>query len=320
MSDKPKHIVVIGGGTGTYTVLSGLKKHPVYLSAIVSMADDGGSTGVLREEFGILPPGDVRRALIALSHQPNRFLVDLFNYRFKEGGINGHNFGNLILTALERVTGNFEQAIQKASELLDVKNGQVLPVTLSKISLVCELEDGSIIRGESNIDIPKHDGTLRINHSWIEPKGRANPRAIKAIRDADLIVVGPGDLYTSIIPNFLVPDIREAIAKSEAKKIYVMNLMTKYGETHGFVAEDFLATLENYLDKKIFDAVLVNSKKPAEALLKKYRKENSFFIDDFFARPPGTRKPKLVRSDFLRAGSLIRHDPEKLAHTIIKFI
>ena len=320
MPDKLKHIVVIGGGTGTYTALSGLKKHPVYLSAIVSMADDGGSTGVLREEFGILPPGDVRRALIALSHQPNKFLLDLFNYRFKEGGVNGHNFGNLILTALERVTGNFEGAIEKASELLDVKNGQVLPVTLSKISLVCELEDGNVIRGETNIDIPKHDGTLRINRAWIEPKGRANSKALKAIRDADLIVVGPGDLYTSIIPNFLIPDVREAIAKSEAKKIYVMNLMTKYGETHGFVAEDFLETLEGYLDKKIFDAVLINSREPAEALLKKYRKENSFFIDDFFVRPPGTRKPKLVRSDFLRAGSLIRHDPDKLAHAIMKFV
>jgi len=174
MSEKQKHIVVIGGGTGTYTVLSALKKHSVYLSAIVSMADDGGSTGVLREEFGILPPGDVRRALIALSYQPNRFLVDLFNYRFKEGGVNGHNFGNLILTALERVTGNFEGAIEKAAELLDVKNGQVLPVTLSKIALVCELEDGSIIRGETNIDVPKHDGTLRVTRAWIEPKGRPN--------------------------------------------------------------------------------------------------------------------------------------------------
>ena len=320
MPDNPKHIVVIGGGTGTYTVLSGLKKHPVYLSAIVSMADDGGSTGVLREEFGILPPGDVRRALIALSRQPNRFLVDLFNYRFKEGGVNGHNFGNLILTALERVTGNFERAIEKASELLDVKNGQVIPVTLSKISLVCELEDGSVVRGETNIDIPKHDGTLRVARAWIEPRGRANSKALKAIRDADLIVVGPGDLYTSIIPNFLVPGVRETFIKAPAKKVYVMNLMTKYGETHGFVAEDFLETLEAYLDKKIFDAVLVNSKKPAETLLKKYRKENSFFIDDFFVRPPGARKPKMVHSDFLRSGSLIRHDPDKLAHSLIKLI
>lgn len=320
MPDKPKHIVVIGGGTGTYTVLSGLKKHPIYLSAIVSMADDGGSTGVLREEFGILPPGDVRRALIALSHQPNQFLVDLFNYRFKEGGVNGHNFGNLILTALERVTGNFEQAVEKAAQMLDVRNGQVIPVTLSKISLACELEDGSVVRGETNIDVPKHDGTLRVARAWIEPKGRPNPRAIRVIKDADLIIVGPGDLYTSIIPNFLVPGVREAVIKSDAKKIYIMNLMTKYGETHGFVAEDFLETIEGYLDKKIFDIALVNSKKPAESLLKKYRKENSFFIDDFFTRPPGTRKPKLVHSDFLRAGSLIRHDPEKLAHAIMKFV
>lgn len=320
MSDKSKRAVVIGGGTGTYTVLSGLKKHPIYLSAIVSMADDGGSTGVLREEFGILPPGDIRRALIALSSHPNRFLIDLFNYRFKEGGVNGHNFGNLILTALERVTGSFEEAIDKASEMLDVKSGEVIPVTLSKISLMCELENGGIISGETNIDVPKHDGTLKIARAWLEPKGRANPRALKAIREADLIVVGPGDLYTSIIPNFLVSGIREAIAKSDAKKIYVMNLMTKYGETHGFVAEDFLGALEEYLGGKFFDAALVNVKKPAEVLLRKYRKENSFFVDDFFLRPPGTRKPKLIRSDYLRAGSLIRHDPDKLAHAIMKFV
>ena len=133
-------------------------------------------------------------------------------------------------------------------------------------------------------------------------------------------MVGPGDLYTSIIPNFLVPGVKEAIAKSEAKKIYVMSLMTKYGETHGFVADDFMVAIEEYLDKKIFDAVLVNSRKPAEALLKKYRKENSFFVDDFFLRPPGTRKPKVVRSDYLRAGSFIRHDPDKLAQAIMKFV
>jgi len=132
--------------------------------------------------------------------------------------------------------------------------------------------------------------------------------------------VGPGDLYTSIIPNFLVPGVREAIIKSNAKKIYVMNLMTKYGETHGFVAEDFLSTLEEYLDKKIFDAVLVNVKKPPEVVLKKYRSEQSFFVDDFFSRPPGSRKPKLIRTDLLRPGSLIRHDPEKLSQAIMKFV
>lgn len=156
MQKKKKKIVVIGGGTGTYTVLTGLKNYPVDLTAIVSMADDGGSTGILREEFGTLPTGDVRRALVALSSHPDKFLSDLFTYRFQEGSIDGHNFGNLILTALERVTGNFERAVAAASRLLDVR-GNVIPVTYSNVRLYAELENGDVIRGETNIDIPKHE-------------------------------------------------------------------------------------------------------------------------------------------------------------------
>jgi len=265
MALKDKKIVVIGGGTGTYTVLSALRGRPVYLSAIVSMSDDGGSTGVLREEFGILPTGDVRRAIVALSKHPDELLAKLFNYRFREGssaqagGLNGHNFGNLIITALERICGDFEKAIAEASRLLAVENGEVIPVTLSNVQLLAELENGSTIKGETNIDIPKHDGELAINKVWLEPSAKANPRALKALRQADLIVMGPGDLYTSVLPNLLVKGVSEAIVQSKAKKVFICNLMTKYGETHGFVAKDFIEALENYLGEGVLDGIILNN-------------------------------------------------------------
>jgi len=300
-------------------VLSGLKKHPVHLSAVVSMADDGGSSGILREEFGILPTGDVRRALIALSSHQDKFLVKLFAYRFKEGGVNGHNFGNLILTALERVTGNFEDAVEKASHLLDIKNGAVLPVTLSDVRLFAELEDGNIIYGESNIDIPKHDGSLGIKKVWLHPRARTNPKAVKAIMEADAVILGPGDIYTSLIPNFLVGGINKAIQKTKAKKIYVMNLMTKFGETHGFVAEDFLNVVESYLKKGVIDIMIMNSDMPDKNILKRYRNEKAFLVDEVFSNPEQV-KPKVVRASLLRRGAFVRHDPDKLASVIIRLI
>lgn len=317
---KEKRIVVIGGGTGTYTVLSALKDKPVYLSAIVSMADDGGSTGILREEFGILPTGDVRRALVALSRHPDELLAKLFNYRFREGGLNGHNLGNLILTALERISGNFEKALSDASRLLAVEKGEVIPVTLSNVRLMAELENGVTIRGETNIDIPKHDGELAINKIWLSPEAKANPKALRAIRQADLVIMGPGDIYTSIIPNLLARGVSEAIAQSKAKKIFVCNLMTKYGETHGFVANDFVSTLENYLGKEVLDAVILNNQKPHEEILKRYRKERAYYVDPFFAKSASVRKPKVVKTGLIRKGDLARHDHEKLANSILKLV
>lgn len=317
---KDKHIVVIGGGTGTYTVLTALKEHPVYLSAIVSMADDGGSTGMLREEFGILPTGDVRRALVALSNHPNEFLAKLFTYRFSEGGLNGHNFGNLIITALERISGNFEKALKEAARLLAVEKGEVIPVTLSSVRLFAELEDGRVIKGETNIDIPKHGGELKINRIWLEPQAKANPRALKAIREAQAVIIGPGDLYTSIIPNLLIKNISAAIQESRAKKIYICNLMTKYGETYDFVAGDFVRALEKYLGEDVLDAVILNSQKPSGALLKRYRKEKAFFVDPFLAKPFGSRKPKVITANLIRKGNFIRHDHQKLADLILKLI
>ena len=314
-----KRIVVIGGGTGTYSVLSALKERPVFLSAIISMSDDGGSTGVLREEFGILPTGDVRRALIALSNHPNELLSKLFTYRFSEGGLNGHNFGNLIITALERICGNFEKALEEASRILAVEKGEVIPVTLSNVRLLAELEDGNVVKGETNIDIPKHDGEIAINRVWLEPQAKANPRALKAIRQANLIILGPGDVYTSVIPNLLVRGIPEAIAQSKAKKVFISNLMTKYGETHSFVAGDFVSAVESYLGAGILDAVVLNNQRPPETVLKRYRKTKAFFVDPFLGRDPD-KKIKFVKTALIRKGDLIRHDHQKLAEAILKFL
>mgnify|MGYP001559404546 FL=1 len=241
-----KKIVVIGGGTGVFTVLSGLKKYFSDLTAVVTMADDGGSAGILREEFGILPPGDIRRALIALSDSDNEILSKLFAYRFSEGrGLTGHSFGNLMLTALERITGDFNTAIAEASRILSV-SGRVFPVTLTRTSLHAELEDGRVIMGETNIDVPSHDGNLKIRKVWLAPSADMNPAVGAAIREADAVIIGPGELYTSLVPNVLVRGLPEALKKSKAKKIYVTNLMTKFGETNHFKASDFLAAMENY--------------------------------------------------------------------------
>ncbi len=316
---KDKKIAVIGGGTGVFSVLSGLRQYPYHLSAIVTMADDGGSTGFLREEFGILPPGDIRRALVALSDKPDALLSNLFNYRFSEGeGLAGHTFGNLLITALERITGSFSQAIEEAAKLLSVK-GDVIPVTLDKIRLRARLENGEEIRGETNIDIPKHDGWLKIKEVYLKPAGRANIKALEAVKEADLIVVGPGDLYTSVIPNLLVKNMPSAIKKSKAKKVCICNLMTKFGETNGFRASDFLRVMENYLGRNALDYFIVNIRKPSLNRLKDYSAERADFVEYDKENFRG-KKPLVLTGDFLRSQGFLRHDPDKLAKVLTLLI
>ncbi|MDO8560991.1 MAG: YvcK family protein [bacterium] len=312
---KNKKVVVIGGGTGVFTVLSGLRKYSLDLTAVISMADDGGSTGVLREEFGILPPGDIRRVLVAMSRTDDRLLSDLFNYRFDRGGLMGHTFGNIMLTALERLTGSFESAIKEACRILGVE-GDVLPVTLTNTRLAAELEDGTIIHGESNINIPKHNGGLKIKRVWLDPKAKINERARAALIAADMIVIGPGDLYTSIIPNLVVGGVADAIRKSMAQKVYVVNLMTKWGETNGFKAPDFIASIEKYLGKGVLDYALVNSKQPSSERLKHYEKESAEFV----VAGGFLKKPVPVFGDFLRKKGFVRHDPDRLAKTIVSLL
>lgn len=308
-----KNVVVVGGGTGTFAVLSALKDCPLHLTAIVSMADDGGSTGALRDQYGVLPPGDIRRAMVALS-QESKTLRELFNYRFGNGDFSGHSFGNIFLSALEKLTGNFGSAVSEASRILNLR-GKVHPVTLDNIRLNARLADGKILKGETNIDIPRGASRASISKVWLSPSAKINPEARRAISSADLIVVGPGDLYTSLIPNLLVRGVPEAIKKSRAKKVFVCNLMTKYGETHGFCAEDFVAEIEKYLGRDVLDYAVFNSKKPHSTVLRRYKKEKAEFIE------PPPKSQKYILADLLDEGPFIRHEPKKkLAKALISLL
>lgn len=313
------NIVTIGGGTGSFTVLSALKGHPgVNLTAIITMSDDGGSTGILRDQYGVLPPGDVRRALVALSEE-SQVMRDLFNYRFKEGGLNGHSFGNLFIAALQKVTGNFSSALQEASRILNVE-GEVAPVTLDDVRLCARLANGSIVRGETNIDIPREKNRSPITEAWLEPDARINPSLRRILHAADLIVIGPGDLYTSIIPNFLVKGVREEIKKSKAKKVLLCNLMTKRGETDHFTAKEFLAATERYLGTGVLDYAVFNNRKPPERLVRKYKREGAEFVDiTTLPKPQG--KLRYVFADIIDTEKFVRHGPpRKIAKTLLSLI
>ncbi len=309
-------IVVIGGGTGSFTVLKGLKRYTNNLTAIVSMFDSGGSTGVLRDELGHLPPGDVRRCILALAPEDAHtdVLRDLMSFRFENGkGLNGHSLGNLLLTALKEITKDEVLAIEKLSKLLGLK-GRVLPVTIDNSQLCAVMEDGTIVKGETNIDIPKHDPNLRIKKLFVEPTAHALIDSIDAIKNADKIIIGPGDLYTSIIPNLLVKGISEAIRESKAKKIYVCNVMTKYGETNNYKASDFLKEIENYLGEKTVDVMICNTELGEEALLKKYTEEKAYPVE---IDVENLSHVQLMADDFLNKAEIIRHDSMKLAKTIM---
>ncbi|MBI2123957.1 MAG: YvcK family protein [Candidatus Wildermuthbacteria bacterium] len=314
---KNKNVVVIGGGTGTYTVLSGLKHYPLNLAAVVSMADDGGSTKTLREEFGILPPGSVRPAIIALS-EAEKPLADLFTFRFSEGSLRDHNFGNLFITALTQQLGSFERALDEISKILKLK-GRVIPSTLQDIRLHAQLENGEIVKGETNIDVPKHNGVRRIKKVWLDPAYNANPRAVDAIRRSDLIVIGPGDLFSSVVPNFLPTGIAQAVRESKGKKAYVSNLTTKFGETTGFGAHDFVSIVETYLGEGVLDYVVVNSRKPGKERILKYAKAKSEIVayNKELLQGKGLR---VVEADLMRKQGFIRHDPDQLARLLFSLL
>lgn len=313
-----KKVVVIGGGTGVFTVLSGLKEYNYDLCAVVTMADDGGSTGVLREEFGILPRGDVRRALVALSNSDNKIVSELFNYRFDEGSsLRGHSLGNLLLTALEKITGSFPDALKEAVTILNVK-GEVIPVTLGDTKLHAELEDGKIVEGETNIDIPKHDPNLKIKKVYLVPEVAANPEAVRAIKEADYVIVGPGDLYTSIVPNLLVEGIPQALADTKAKIIYVTNIMTKYGETNNFKASDFVAAIEKYAGINVLDYVVVNIEQLEGKALERYKEEHVDYVE--YDEENFNNHFETIPGQFLRSGQFLRHDQDKLASVLAGII
>ena len=306
-------IVVIGGGTGSYTILRGLRKYDhVDLTAVINMMDSGGSSGRLRDEFGILPPGDVRRGLIALSPETS-MLRRLFEHRFGKGiGLEGHSFGNLFITALREITGCDAKAIEEASRILNI-NGKVLPVTTTDCHEAAILENGQVIVSEVNLVKPKHDTNLRIKKVMLVPKAKAYKPAIKSILQADKIVIGPGGLHYSIIPSLLVSGIVNALKKSKAKKIYVCNIMTQAGDSTAFKASDFVIAIEKYLGKGVLDYIVCNNKPPSKQLLAKYGKQGSEYVKPDLK----SNGYKVIRADLLDNIDLARHNPEKLAKTII---
>ena len=323
---KRKKIVVIGGGTGTYVALSGLKRYAYDLTAIVTMMDSGGSSGRLRDELGVLPPGDIRQCIVALSNS-SRLLRKMFNYRFEEGGLTGHTFGNIFLSTLEKSTGSIKKAIEEVGKILRI-SGKVVPVTFAKTELCVELEDRRIIKGETHIDVVEGvEKRARIKNAFLAPKVSANPDAVSEILNADFILIGPGDLYTSIIPNLLVSGIKEALEKTKVQVVFVLNLMTKHGQTTDYSAKDHLSDLQKYTGKKAIDYVLVNSKKPNKKALVWYEEYGEEPVNDDLPS-----EDKIIRKDLISSfilihnpgddlkRSIIRHSPKKLADEVNRLV
>ncbi len=330
MKQSDKNIVVIGGGTGTFVVLKGLKHFAPHLSAIVTMADSGGSNKRIRDEFGLLPTSDIRQCLVALSDENGGagLLRKLFMYRFEKGkGISGMTFGNLFMAALSDILGSQEEAIRQTGHVLRVR-GSVIPVSFTKTNLIAEYENGQTLTEEHLIDEPSHDGTVKIVRAYLKPNARANPEAVAAIKAADLIVLGPGDLYTSLIPNLLVTGVADAIAASAAKKVYVLNLMTKFGQTYDFTAADHLAAIRTYLGGSL-DAVVVNTGKLSAPAIAVYAKYHEIPVADDLKSSKSIRVirgdvvsrhvAKKSRSDAL-IRSLIRHDSARLARVLMDLL
>lgn len=323
-----KKVVTIGGGTGSFTLLSGLKKYPIELSAIVSMADDGGSTGILRDELGVLPPGDVRQCLVALSDTPD-MLRELMNYRFAEGGLEGHSFGNIFLSALEKITGDFGRGVEEAAAILNV-HGEVVPVTLSNTRLYMELKNGDMLSGEHEINISQKFEEVGVKKVALRPRPKVNPLALRKILEADLVVIGPGNHYCAIIPNLLVPGIAEALRRTKAKIVYNCNLISKHGQTDLFSLEDYVREINGYIGRERIDYVTYNTKKPSAQLLKKYQSDGLLvpFLNT------GKRGYRVIRADVLserktfrrkedkiaHTRAFIRHDPEKLAKVLVMLL
>jgi uncharacterized cofD-like protein len=314
-----KKILTIGGGSGQYALLSGLRDlDQIDITAVVSMVDSGGSTGRLRDELGILPPGDVLKCILALS-QHRDIARNIFLKRFTgDRRLLGHNAGNMLLTMLSRYTGSFPSGVHALAEILDT-HGKILPVTIDKATLVAELTDGSRIYGETAIDIPRGTQREKIRDVFLVPHHSDSisiyPPVIDEIRSAHTIIIGPGDLFTSILPSLIVPGVKEALQKTRARILYVINIMTKFGETHQFTGRDFVRTLDECIQRSI-DGIIYNTGRPDEKLLARYREQKAEFVK--IDNHDGWWENRTVyESDLLdTSGGIVRHDSTKLADLI----
>jgi uncharacterized cofD-like protein len=322
---RPVRVVALGGGTGLSTLLRGLKEYVAKgsqnrakrlisdLAAVVTVTDDGGSSGRLRREYRILPPGDIRNCMVALSDD-EYLLSRLFQYRFPAGpGLGGHTFGNLFLTARTNVTGDFPEAVRLSSGVLAVR-GRIFPSTAQNVTLQAELEGGKVVAGETKISrSPRRIERVRLVPRRVRPL----PEVLTAIRRADLILVGPGSLYTSLIPNFLVGEVVEVIAHSRATRVYIANLMTQPGETQGYSVADHVRAIDAHAERKLFDAVVVSRAPVSQRIIRRYKAQGAEpvrpSLDEL--RDMGLTA---ITGDLLHQHGVVRHDPERLASLLIK--
>jgi len=324
-----KKVVTIGGGTGSFNLLKGLKKYAIRddeddsieIKFIATSTDSGGSSGILRDEFGILPPGDMRQGLVALSNAP-KALKWLFGYRFKneKSALNGHNFGNLFMTALvEYSEGNERKAWEEIHRILDVK-GKVMPATWDKTHIVATYEDGKVLEKEHIIDLSKNESLARIKRLYLKNKVKANPEALEALIEADAIIIGPGDLYTSIICNLIIEDISKSICNSKAIKIYNCNIMTKPSETPNYTVADHLHDIEKYLGGGVINIVTYNNNTNFDYyLLEKYKEEKKYPVR-FDKKEFEGKNIKLIGKDLISEKDIIRHDSNKLSKLMMDII
>ncbi|MEA3489796.1 MAG: gluconeogenesis factor YvcK family protein [Candidatus Omnitrophota bacterium] len=317
--EKGPKIVVVGGGTGLSTLLTGLKQRTSNITAIVTVADDGGSSGRLREEFGVLPPGDIRNCLVALADSED-LLGALFQFRFKEGkDLHGHNFGNLFITALSKVTGDFAKAIRESSKVLAIR-GNVFPSTLQKIKLMVKREDGRETVGESRIREEKGSPIMRL--LLIPGDCRATQESVDAIRQADAIILGPGSLYTSVMPNLLIEGIQKEILRSKAVKIYICNVMTESGETDDYSVSDHVRAIIKHTRPGIVNYCIANVSRIPRSLYERYKKEDKFpaKLDENDERWLKKERITLVKAHIASMEEFVRHDSQKLCDTIMSIL
>lgn len=320
-------VVVIGGGTGTSVVLTGLKGHSLDLTAIIAVADSGGSTGRLRDEFGFQPVGDLRQSLAALAQENGQaWIQQVLLYRFSQGSsLKGHNLGNLILTALQDLTGSTAKAVEKASKIFRLE-GHIYPATTTNVDLVVEYTDGTFLIGEHHLN-PENVGGKQIKRIRLSPQAKMYSKAKESIESADLIVIGPGDLYASILPNLVVSGAKQSFVKSKATVVYVVNLMTRFTQTHGFKASDHVEEIKKYLGRYP-DWVIVNTANIPSSLQKSYKKDHEFPVENDLKQThyqvvgaPLVTIAKTVASkaDALKR-SLLRHDETKLTKLLINIL